>query len=68
MVPSLWWFEIRNILIVNERRGRLVEADSATFLRGLSRLGIVIDRAPEESAVLELARKHRLPVYDACYL
>ena len=22
-VPSLWWFEVRNTLIVSERRGRL---------------------------------------------
>ncbi len=68
LVPSLWWFEIRNILIVNERRGRLAETDTATFLRSVARLGIVIDRAPEESSVLALARKHRLTVYDASYL
>ena len=24
-VPSLWWFEVRNTLIVSERRGRLTE-------------------------------------------
>src|SRR5580658_5581785 len=63
-VPSLWWFEIRNVLIINERRGRLIEADTATFLRGLARLGIGVDRSPDESAVLMLARKHRLTVYD----
>ena len=67
-VPSLWWFEIRNILIVNERRGRVAAADTAAFLRGIARLGIEIDRAPEETAVLTLARKHRLTVYDAAYL
>ena len=37
-VPSLWWFEVRNTLLVNERRGRLTEIDTAAFLRGLSRL------------------------------
>ena len=68
LVPGIWWFEVRNILIVNERRGRLSEADTAIFLRGLSRLGVTIDRAPEESAVLALARTHRLSVYDASYL
>jgi len=30
-VPSLWWFEVRNVLIVNERRGRLRETDTAQF-------------------------------------
>ncbi|HWK45521.1 MAG TPA: type II toxin-antitoxin system VapC family toxin [Stellaceae bacterium] len=66
--PSLWWFEVRNTLIVNERRARLTEADTAAFLRGLSRLGVTVDRAPNEATVLTLARRHRLTVYDAAYL
>jgi predicted nucleic acid-binding protein len=68
LVPSLWWFEVRNTLIVSERRGRLTEADTAAFLRGLSRLGVIVDRAPDEAAVLTLARRYRLTVYDASYL
>ena len=68
LVPGIWWFEVRNTLIVNERRGRLSQADTAIFLRGLSRLGVTIDRAPEESTVLALARTHRLSFYDASYL
>ena len=67
-VPSLWWFEVRNVLIVNERRGLLREADTTLFLRTLARLPIVVDRSPEEVAVLNLARRHRLTVYDAAYL
>ena len=67
-VPSLWWFEVRNTLIIHERRGRLAEADTAAFLRGLSRLGVTVDRLPEEAGVMTLARKHRLTVYDASYL
>jgi len=68
LVPSLWWFEVRNILVVNERRKRLNETDSVAFLRDLSRLGITLDRSPQESEVLRLARAHRLSVYDAAYL
>ena len=67
-VPSLWWFEIRNTLIVNERRGRITEADTTAFLRGLGRLGMVVDRTPDEAVVLALTRRHRLTVYDAAYL
>src|ERR1700741_4665202 len=67
-VPCLWWFEVRNTLIVNERRGRLTEADVAAFLRSLSRLGVMVDRTPDEATVLGLARRHRLSVYDASYL
>jgi predicted nucleic acid-binding protein len=66
--PGLWWFEVRNTLIVNERRGRLTEHDTAAFLRGLARLGVTVDRSPEEAEVLALARRHRLSVYDAAYL
>ena len=68
LVPSIWWFEIRNALVVNERRGRLMEADTASFLRTLSRLAVTIDRQPGEAEVLTLARRHRLSVYDAAYL
>ncbi|MDE2515604.1 MAG: type II toxin-antitoxin system VapC family toxin [Rhodospirillales bacterium] len=68
MAPSLWWFELRNTLIVNERRGRLSEADTALFLQELSRFGVMLDRAPQEASVLALARRHRLTVYDASYL
>src|SRR5208337_2673787 len=68
VVPCLWWFEVRNTLVVNERRRRIAESDTAAFLLGLSRLRIRIDRAPDEAAVLRLARNHRLSVYDAAYL
>jgi len=47
-VPSLWWFEVRNTPIVNERRGRLTERDTAAFLRGLVGLPVTLDRSPKE--------------------
>ena len=68
VVPCLWWFEVRNTLIVNERRRRIAESGTAAFLLSLSRLRIRIDRSPDEGAVLRLARTHRLSVYDAAYL
>jgi predicted nucleic acid-binding protein len=68
IVPALWWFEIRNILIVNERRRRITEPDTAAFLLNLSLLRLRADQSPDENAVLRLARAHRLSVYDAAYL
>lgn len=68
VVPSLWWFEIRNILVVNERRKRISEPDSAAFLQALSRMQIRVDRAPDEAEVLRIARTRHLSVYDASYL
>jgi predicted nucleic acid-binding protein len=68
IVPSLWRFEVRNILIVNERRNRITEAGTNSFLRELARLRLRVDSEPDEASVLKLARAHRLSVYDASYL
>jgi predicted nucleic acid-binding protein len=67
-VPGLWWYEVRNALIINERRRRLTQADTALFLRELSSLDLTIDPLPDEKRVLELSRRHSLTVYDAAYL
>src|SRR5215472_13009153 len=37
VVPALWWFEVRDILIVNERRKRTTESHTYSFLRDLGR-------------------------------
>ncbi len=68
LVPALWWFEVRNVMIISERRGRINQDDTAAFLRGLARLGVTIDRSPEEPTLLATARRHRLSVYDASYM
>lgn len=68
IVPSLWWFEVRNMLITNERRRRLTESNTSVFLRDLARLNVTIDRSPQEAELLSLSRRHRLTVYDASYL
>jgi predicted nucleic acid-binding protein len=67
IVPSLFWYEIRNILVVNERRGRIEPAQSAQFLADVDPLTDV-DLGPVETDVLALARTHNLTVYDASYL
>ena len=67
-VPALWWFEVRNTLIVNERRKRLTEAKTLSFLSKLAELSLSTDTSPNEADVLSLARRHRLTVYDAAYL
>jgi predicted nucleic acid-binding protein len=54
--------------VVNERRKRITESGTNSFLGELARLRIRVDREPEENAVLRLARTHRLSVYDASYL
>lgn len=68
IVPALWNIEIRNILVVNERRNRIESADADAFLRDLGRLPIRVRRDADERALPGLARKHGLTAYDAAYL
>jgi predicted nucleic acid-binding protein len=71
IVPSLWWLEVANALLVGERRKRTTEAKNMQFLALLRLLPILPDdetasRAWQESLIL--ARTHNLSVYDAAYL
>jgi predicted nucleic acid-binding protein len=66
--PSLWWFEVRNGLVMAERRARVTEQQTARFLREIWQLAITLDNSPDETGVLTLARRHGLTVYDAAYL
>jgi predicted nucleic acid-binding protein len=68
LVPSLWWYETRNIFIVNERRGRIDTHQTTRALALLAALPIVQDFAIDQDSLLLLARVHRLTVYDAAYL
>jgi predicted nucleic acid-binding protein len=68
LVPSLWWFEMRNILLSSERRGRLNPSTTVQFLSLLNNMPIQIDRNPDETAMMTLARRHKLTAYDASYL
>jgi predicted nucleic acid-binding protein len=68
LAPNLFFFEVRNGLVVNERRGRTTPAQSASFLRVLARLPIRLAPTPENDAVVTLARVRNLTVYDAAYL
>ncbi len=68
LVPDLWWYEMRNILVVGERRGRISAVDTAAFLREVSQLRIEMDAARGDVPLLDLARQHNLAIYDAAYL
>ena len=68
VVPTLFWFEIRNALFMAERRRRLTAKRTAAFLADLALLPMQVDDQVREGAVLDLARRHALTVYDATYL
>lgn len=68
VVPTLFWFEIRNALLMGERRKRLTPARTAAFLADLALLPFVVDDVPREGVVMDLSRRYTLTVYDAAYL
>ncbi len=67
-VPQHWHFEIRNALLMAERKGRIVQGTIAAHLNRLSNLSIRTDQTPDLDVALELARRHQLSFYDALYL
>lgn len=68
LAPSLFFFEVRNALAVNERRGRVTAEGSSDFLRRLAGLPIRFAPLPDDDVLMALARKRKLTVYDAAYL
>jgi predicted nucleic acid-binding protein len=68
IVPGIFWYEIRNILVLNERRNRIMPDDSNQFLHDLEQFSIDLDFPHDGAFLMDLSRKHKLSVYDAAYL
>jgi predicted nucleic acid-binding protein len=68
IVSPIWWFELRNALLMAERRNRLTQTATTQSLDDIGQLPIEPDLQRSEHAILALARAHRLTVYDAAYL
>ena len=68
VVPQLWHVEVRNALIVAERRGRISPDGLNERVRALVDLPVSTDTEPDLDAALALARAHGLSLYDAIYL
>lgn len=68
VVPVLWWFQTRNLLLQGERRGRSSPEKVGSFLDLLATFDIEYEPIPNDRAVMAFARQYRLTVYDATYL
>lgn len=71
VIPSIWWLEITNVLLVAERRQRTTQTQTTEALSILKSLPIVVDTIPvaqRVTSVLNLGREHNLAAYDAAYL
>ena len=68
VAPTIWWYEMRNLLLSCERRRRFGSDRTEAALDVLAGLPITIEPVTDALDLLELARRHRLSVYDAAYL
>jgi predicted nucleic acid-binding protein len=68
VIPRLFWYELRNALVVSERRGRLAPETTTAFLSALGDLPFEVEGPPPDPAVVDIARNYDLSVYDASYL
>jgi len=66
--PNLLWHEVRNLLIVACRQGRLVRSDLEAHLDSLEGLPLRDAGRGDARLVARLARKSGLTAYDAAYL
>ena len=68
IVPQIWHFEIRNVLLFAARRGSIKRGEISDHLKALNVLRIDTDQEPDLDAVMQLALTHNLTFYDALYL
>lgn len=68
LVPTIFWYEIRNVLLVNERRQRISRGHGVLALQKIDEIPRIEDVTPSSDTIMTLARRHGLTVYDAAYL
>ena len=68
LVPQHWHLEVRNALLVGERRGRITPEEVGERLSRLSDLPLQTDTETDLETALDLARANNLSFYDAVYL
>ena len=71
LTPSIWPMELANVLLVAERRGRLLREKVTAALNLSLSLPISVQSVTTEAlfnSIIDLARNEGLSVYDATYL
>jgi predicted nucleic acid-binding protein len=68
VAPRLWAYEVRNSVLMGLRRQRITHADALEFLESIKALPIRLADPISYDAVLDLAGRNGLTVYDAAYL
>lgn len=68
VVPGIFWHEMRNVLVIAERRKRIEAEAAEAHLGRLRNLRFVTDDRQDDREILVLARRHGLTAYDAAYV
>jgi predicted nucleic acid-binding protein len=70
LVPSLWIYEVANVLLVAHRRSRISPQRIQQVLETVACFNLRIDEVAPDSALRlhQLAVQYQLTVYDAAYL
>lgn len=68
IVPLLWHYEIGNVLLSAERRGRLTPKQLEDAIKLIQSVPIEIDHTSDMYEIVALSRLFSLTYYDASYL
>jgi predicted nucleic acid-binding protein len=71
IVPSLWWYELSNVLFVSIKRNRLVYNDALKIFDLFKEFKIETEKNINEKiakSIFELSRQYKISAYDATYL
>jgi len=68
ITTSLFWHEYRNLLVTNQKRGRLLRGRVSVLLQDMRQLEMEECRQDNDENVVSLAFRHNLSAYDAAYL
>ena len=69
IVPRIFWYEVRNVLLKAKRNNRIGQRDfEACLIQLTDEISPAEDVRNDEGRTLDLAQRHNLTVYDASYL
>ncbi|MGA3182459.1 MAG: type II toxin-antitoxin system VapC family toxin [Verrucomicrobiota bacterium] len=71
LVPSFWFLEVANVLLVAQRRNKITVAERKSAAEKLGTMEFKVDDEATRNAfdqISELAEQNGLTVYDAAYL
>ena len=71
IVPTIWAYEVLNVLVVAQRKKRMTQAKALQFWRELQTLPIAVDDkiiSHSSLGIMSLANQYNLNAYDAAYL